>query len=232
MRIVKDQIVADYPALAVRTFLRRYRSFTIVAATAAYALKTDENQAMNFLRQLASLDLVQPAECLPLDKEAYEITTHGNAFANASAAKPISRKTAELVLQRLMERVRLVNDNPDLVYRVESVVLFGSMLSTAERLGDVDIAIELQAKVTEETAFRKWCDERRHIALEQGRHFSSTFEWVVWPSTEISFLLKARSHALSLHEFSQLGQMAGVRYRVLWGDAERIAGLIPEGQPA
>jgi len=89
-----------------------------------------------------------------------------------------------------MERVRLVNDNPDLVYRVESVVLFGSMLSAAERLGDVDIAIELQAKVTEETAFRKWCDERRHIALEQGIHFSSTFEWVVWPSTKSLFCSK------------------------------------------
>jgi hypothetical protein len=233
MQIVKDQLVAGYPALTVRTFLRRYRSCTIVAATVAYALKIDDKQATDFLRQLASLDMVRPAEYLPLDeKAAYEITTHGNAFANASAAKPVSRKTAELVLQRLMERVRMVNDNPDLVYRIESVVLFGSMLSAAERLGDVDIAIELQAKVTEEAAFRKWCDKRRHIALEQGRHFSSTFEWVVWPSTEISLLLKARSHALSLHEFSQLGQMTGVCYRVLWGDAERIAGLIPEGQPS
>jgi hypothetical protein len=70
----------------VRTFLRRYRSCTIVVATDAHALKIDDKQATDFLCQLASLHLIRPAECLPLDKEAYEITTHGNALANASAA--------------------------------------------------------------------------------------------------------------------------------------------------
>jgi hypothetical protein len=52
MRIDKDQIVAGYPALTVRTFLRRCRFFTIVAETAARALKTDDRQAAGFLRQL------------------------------------------------------------------------------------------------------------------------------------------------------------------------------------
>lgn len=55
------------------------------------------------------------------------------------------------------------------VYRVESVVLFGSMLSDAARLGDVDLAIELQAKVAEAREFRAWCDTRRYAAQEQGR---------------------------------------------------------------
>jgi hypothetical protein len=48
-----------------------------------------------------------------------------------------------------------VNSNPDCAYRVESGVLFGSMLSEAEGLGDVDIAIELLPKVAEEAEFRK-----------------------------------------------------------------------------
>lgn len=232
MRITKDQIVAGYRALTVRAFLCHCRFCTIVAATAAYALKTDDERAAEFLRQLALQGLIEPAEHLPFDeKAAYEITTEGNAFANASAAKPVFRKTAERVLEQFLERVQTVNANPDLVYRIESAVLFGSMLSTAERLGDVDIAIELRSKVTGKKEFRKRCDERRHAALEQGRHFSSTFDWVIWPSTEITLQLKARSRTLSLHEFGQLGRMTGIRYRVVWGDAKRVAGLISGGQP-
>jgi hypothetical protein len=46
--------------------------------------------------------------------------------------------------------------------------LFGCRLSEAERLGDVDIAIELLPKVAEEAEFRKWCDRCRYAARKQG----------------------------------------------------------------
>jgi hypothetical protein len=58
----------------------------------------------------------------------------GEAFANASAAKPVSRKTAETLLQQFLERLGTVNSSPDYVYRVENAVLFGNMVSEAERL--------------------------------------------------------------------------------------------------
>jgi hypothetical protein len=38
------------------------------------------------------------------------------------------------------------------------------MLSDAERLGDVDLAIELEPKMADEAAFRKLCDARRKLA--------------------------------------------------------------------
>ena len=57
-------------------------------------------------------------------------------------------------------------------YRVESAVLFGSMLSEAERLGDVDIAIELLPKVAEQAEFHKWCDRRRYAARESRERAS------------------------------------------------------------
>jgi hypothetical protein len=52
------------------------------------------------------------------------------------------------------------------------------MLSEAERLGDVDIAIELLPKVAEEAEFRKCCDRRRYAAREQGKSFRSSFDWI------------------------------------------------------
>lgn len=232
MRIGKDQLIAGYPALTVRAFLRRCRFCTIVPETAAFALKAATPEAAVFLRELASLDLIESAEHLPTGEEvAYEITTRGNAFANASAAKPVLRKTAESALEQFMERLQRVNASSEYVYCVESAVLFGSMLSEAERLGDVDIAIELLPKVVEEAEFRQWCDRRRYAARDQGRRFGSTVDWVLWPKEEIFEVLRARSRTLSLHGIHDLAELTDVRYRVLWGNPGRIAGLIRSGRP-
>jgi len=232
MRLSKDQIIAGYPALAVRAFLRRCRSCTIVPATAAYELKAGAAEATQFLRELDSLGLIEAAEHPQMEEAAaYEITSRGHAFANASAAKPVLRRTAESALRQFMERLHRVNASSEYVYRVKSAVLFGSMLSEAERLGDVDIAIELSPKVDEEADFRQWCDRRRQVAQDVGRSFGSTFDWVVWPKTEVFHVLRARSRTLSLHEWDQVARMPEVRYRVLWGDPKRIAALIPDGRP-
>lgn len=231
MQISKDEMIAGYPALAVRNFLRRYRSFTISAAAAARDLDTDEHHAQLFLCGLESLELIGPAEApLPNGEAGYEITIKGNAFANASAAKPIRRSTADLALRHFMERLDRLNSSGEYVYRVVSAVLFGSMLSAAERLGDVDIAIELEPKMIEDADFRNRCDVRRKLASRRGTSFPSTVEFVLWPRTEIFRALRARARALSLHEWSQVVRLPGVRYRVLWGDRERIAAMICGGE--
>lgn len=231
MRISKDELVAGYPALRVRTFLRRYRSFTMSAAAAAQELDTDEHRAKEFLDELESLDLIEPAEVTLADNQAaYEITIKGNALANATAAKPIRRSTAEFALRQFMDRLDRLNVSGEYVYRVVSAVVFGSMLSSVERLGDVDIAIELEPKVTEEAEFRSWCDTRRLFATRRGTHFNSMIDSVLWPRTEIFRALRARARALSLHEWNQVLRIPGVRYRVLWGDRERISQMISTGE--
>jgi hypothetical protein len=230
MRIAKDQLIAGYPALTVRTFLRRSRSFTIVPATAAYDLKISEREAVDFLLQLASLGFIASEHPPVGEPAAYEITTQGNAFANASAAKPVLRKTADLALEQFMERLGNLNASPDYVYRVKSAVLFGSMLAEVERLGDVDIAIELEAKIAGQAEFRSWCEARRQAAAERGVSIGSMVDWVLWPRTEIFRVLRARARTLSLHEWNQVTRMKGLRYRVLWGTPKRISRLIPNGR--
>ncbi len=188
MRINKDQVVAGYPALTVRTLLRRCRSCTIVPATAAHDLKIDEGEGSVFLKKLTHLGLVEPAEHMPRgEAEAYEITNRGLAFANASAARPITRRTAESALAQFMELLHAVNANAEYLYCVESAVLFGSMLTEIEHLGDVDLAVELCPKVTGEKAFNEWCERRRHAAQEAGQRFRSTFDWVVSGRRKRSF---------------------------------------------
>ena len=138
------------------------------------------------MQDRVALGLIEPLEPKTvLAESGFELTSRGEAFANASAAKPGFRKTAETLLQQFLERLDTVNSSPDYVYRVERAVLFGSMLSEAERLGDVDIAIELLPKVPEKAEFRKCCDRRRYAAREQGKSFRSSFDWIFRPREEI-----------------------------------------------
>jgi hypothetical protein len=96
-----------------------------------------------------------------LSESGFELTSRGEAFANPSAAKPVFRKTAETLLQQFLERKRRS---------------FGSMLSEAERLGDVDIAIELLPKVTEEARLLTMLLQKKRLtfALEEVSHTLAT----------------------------------------------------------
>ncbi len=101
------------------------------------------------------------------------------------------------------------------------------MLTETERLGDVDLTVELSSKATGEKAFDRWCDRRRNAALETGQRFKSDFDWVVWPKAEVYRALRGRARTLSIHEWDQIKKMADVLIRVVWGDRKWIACLIP-----
>jgi predicted nucleotidyltransferase len=156
------------------------------------------------------------------NRAAFQVATRGHAFANATAAKPISRRTAERVLREFVDRVNAVNASKEYAFNVKSAVLFGSVLSCGDRLGDVDVAIDLRPRISDSAKFRQQCDRRRHLAEEQGRAFPTVVEWAIWPQKEVVLLLKARSRSLSLHEFNQVIGMKDLRYRVLVGDASSM----------
>ncbi len=100
MRTTKHQLVAGYPALKVRAFLRRYRVGTFVAPAAEDAFQVNAEQAAELLAQLVALGLIEPVEPKTvLAESGFELTSSGQAFASASAAKPVLRKTAETLLQ-------------------------------------------------------------------------------------------------------------------------------------
>ncbi len=228
MRITTNQSISGYPALKVRQFVRKYRftSFPTVAAENTLMLSADA--AVNFLSKLADLGLIEKSHERE-GKQLFQLTNNGHAFANASAAKPIYRKTAERVLAHFLERVHEVNGNPVYLFRVKNVVLFGSMLSDAERLGDVDIAISLEPKVSDTNAYRAWATARRDEAEAAGRHFHTLFESGIWPRQEVLLQLKARSRSLSLHELEQMPTTPNLCYRILLGNPEQVAGWIPGG---
>lgn len=229
MRITKEEVVAGHSAVQVRGFLRRFdgKFFMRYAVERVMRLKSEE--AEKFINEMVALELIEPTT--PFDNEAaFEVAERGLALANTTAAKPIYRRTAERVLREFVDRVHAVNASKEYAFRISGVVLFGSMLSCTDRLGDVDVAIDLKPRFSDPIRRKQLCNRRRHLAQEQGRVFSSATSWALWPRDEVLIQLKARSRSLSLHGFDQLTQLENLSYRVLVGDANLIAAQIPAGR--
>lgn len=228
MRITKKEVVAGHSALQVRGFLRRFEHGFFMVSAAESFMQIKSRQAADFIDDMVALQLIEPT--MPFgDKAAFQVATRGHAFASATAAKPISRGTAERVLREFIDRVNAVNAFEEYAFKVKSALLFGSMLSGAERLSDVDIAIDLQPRISDSAKLKQQCDRRRHLAEEQGRAFSMAIDWATWPRKEVLLRLKARSRSLSLHGFEQLMGMENLRYRILTGNAALIASQVPNG---
>jgi hypothetical protein len=228
MRIRKEEVVAGYSALRVRGFLRRFKRGFFMLSAAEGFMQLKSREAAKFINDMVALELIEPT--MPFgDKEAFQVATRGHAFANATAAKPIFRGTAERVLREFVDRVNAVNASKEYAFEVRSAVLFGSMLSCLDRLGDVDVAVDLRPRISDSARFRQQCDRRRQLAEDRGRAFVTVIEWATWPQKEVVLRLKARSRSLSLHEFDQVMGMENLRYRILVGDASLIASQIPTG---
>lgn len=230
MKITSDQLIADYPALQVRNFIRRYRFTYFQPSEAEEGLNLRSTEAERFIRNMIDLGYLSVANLHgAVDGPAYEVTRQGQKLASASAARPITRKTAERLLQEFMNRVWRANDKKMFAYRIESVVLFGSMLSDKERLGDIDIALELQPITTNQEEFQKLYQARYRFSYGPRRKLGSDFEKAAWPMLEVHFFLKNYSRSFSLHALDDLGALEGVHYHILLGERSRLKKLIPFG---
>jgi hypothetical protein len=144
MRIKATDRIAGRPALSVRGFFRDNDGgfmltdvrtfFGVGAATAGRIVKA-----------FVEGGYAEPSA--PVGGLKYwKTTVKGRQLAHATAAKPISRATAEEKLSGFLERVKIVRDAPYYLYRVTRVVVFGSYLSDSKDPGDIDLAIGIVHK--------------------------------------------------------------------------------------
>lgn len=216
----------------MRNLLRRFRSAVISVSAIQDVLNLRPVEAEEFLHRMVNLGLIELSEHFSTeDRRAYEVSDPGLAFANASAAKPITRKTANRALQEFMDRVQVIDVSDEYPYKIESVVLFGSLLSGKERLGDVDLAVELRPATPDDREFHKRCNCRYFVALMDERRLYSDFEWITWPTLEIFRFLRSRSRSLDLHSLNDLIGMNAIPYRILHGVPDRLSAMIPGGLP-
>jgi predicted nucleotidyltransferase len=142
----------------------------------------------------------------------------------ASAARQIRRTTAELELADFMDRVPLINKDSAYLYSITKVVLFGSALRSDERLGDVDVAIDLESRIPLKG---NWVELFRQHAWSSGHTFRTFDEEIDWPPREVILALKARKRSISIHSwfaFIEMEKPPSFEYKVLLGNTSQIRG--------
>ncbi len=198
MHIDSKSQIAGVPAIQVRDFLHRLKDNEWIGDNIAVRLHLSTSHAEELIAELLRLGYIEPT-VIQQDKQYYGQTLAGSTFSLASAARPLTRKVAQQKLAEFLERVRAVNANPDLAYRVHKVLVFGSFLTEQDRINDIDVAIELVLRETEPSKREAALQARVRVAHQAGRHFSSYTDELLWPYQEVLLFLKARSRAISLH---------------------------------
>ena len=173
MRIDPKGEIAGYPALLVRNALRNLRTadgWGLMALEKAAKLPPGAGRSM--AKALQKNGLIERT-----DTDRWTVTQAGRTMAAASAAPRISRATAEKALAQFMERVARVNTDPYFLARVKRLVLYGSMLRPeAERLSDVDLAVQLETKEKDPDRLRAQTLRRVEELAANGHRFRDFLE--------------------------------------------------------
>ena len=111
---------------------------------------------------------------------AWQLTKEGIRLRGATAAKPLRRQTADRLLSELLDRIRTLNSSSRFLARVKTAIVFGSYLGSADRIGDLDLAIELVPRDADFDKHIAANNRRVSEQLQRGRHFSNILEQAYW----------------------------------------------------
>jgi predicted nucleotidyltransferase len=218
MRVDPKGTIAGNPALLVRECLRTLRarvSWDLPALEAAASLEPGTGRSL--LRALSAAGLVKS-----IGRGWWEITQEGRRLSSATAAKPVTRATAEKALREFLTRVERVNRDARFLGRVNRVVLFGSMLlEDVERLSDLDLAAEVVPKIADRELIAAKNRRRVEGLLRVGHVFRGILDIHFYWYREVFRFLKNRSCVISLADYAaEKSLILNVQHRMLLGDDE------------
>ena len=130
MQIDLGRTIAGQPALIVRRALRTLRELVEWStADLETAAGLGPGCGGEFARQLRRGGLIERRP-----RGVWTVSEAGCSFAAATAARRLTRATAERIFTEFMDRVDQVNDDPYFLGKVVRVVLFGSFRNEFEML--------------------------------------------------------------------------------------------------
>jgi len=210
VRIEPEEKIAGHPALSIRRFMQRIGDSPWGLDAIQAALGVSPTESKKVAGRLAEVGLIERVG------GSWRKTVKGNALAHASAARPLTRASADAKLKKFMERVATANRDERLAYRIQKVIVFGSFLTGRERINDIDIAIFVAPRHVDADLQEKLEDDRIAEARRTGRRFNNVMEEIMWPKREVVQILKSRSRALSIHSLEDEARVLRTeRYEVL-----------------
>ena len=208
MKIDPHQTIGGQPIRAIRDLLR------FVAGSEFAAGLVIDRIGVDVTEQLVTEGLIEPCRPFPGEEQDpiqfYRVTTAGYRLALARFNRRIPRRTAERILAAFLARVAAVNADPDLLLRVVEVHAFGSFITDAPDLGDVDLAVRLERK---SFPGRDWVDVNLERARRSGRCLNF-LQRLYFGQSEVMKRLQNRSAYLSLHASEDLEELGCAHRRI------------------
>lgn len=199
MIISSKEKICGIPSLKVRKFLQLYGHGDINLKSdfihISEKLNLPVKRVINLIKELEKEGYLEYTD----DKYILTKTQNGRRLSGASAAKPITRKTAEKAINELLKRANEINKLNKFAFHVKKITLFGSYISDKEFIGDIDIIVELENSTKDINAFQTICNNRIEIAKLNGRCFSYWMQEELWPYNEVLYFLKNHKRSLSFH---------------------------------
>jgi predicted nucleotidyltransferase len=226
LQIKSTGTISGTPIKQVRSFFRHVVSWhhdSFELAWLQRQLSLNERSALALVSELVTEGYVELAQ-----NGEYKITVKGGELVRASAAAQISRKTAATALAGLLERVERYNSAADKILTIEAVVVFGSFLSTKEKLGDLDVAVKCRDR---NVNTRDRGSTALAYAKKSGRRFGTFIDQLCWPNTELYQILKARKRTIKIQDWDTFLRMTmedpdRVHYKVVFGSSEEVGAEI------
>jgi predicted nucleotidyltransferase len=216
VRVDASTQLFGFPILEIRAVLRGLGPIHL--EWLAHRLGVGEARAKTLLKGLEREGYLEK-----IDSRHWQTTTKGNALGGATAAKPFSRSHANKLLIDLLKRMEQVRDDDAFAVTVERAIIFGSFMSDAQSLSDLDVGITFRPKNNDPEVQRAAELKVREEAQRGGRTFPSYADEVNWPTTAVERFLKSRKR-ISLIDLGLSGHrdlIAQSRHAVIY-DRDRV----------
>ncbi|GAB9205948.1 hypothetical protein BDS110ZK18_22500 [Bradyrhizobium diazoefficiens] len=197
MQVSKNDTLAGLPLIKIRDFLRNCpQGHSITAASAEAHLGLTSTQAQKVLQAIAEAGFIEPKheEQKGAAPPRYSVTVLGSRLCAARFVKRITRAKANALVAQMLERVTEINGRDELVFRVKRVRAFGSYVSDAPEVGDVDLAVDLEPRHPD----RDIIEQLLARADASGKSLNTYMARLNYATLEVQQLLKGRSPYLSI----------------------------------
>jgi hypothetical protein len=201
MKLDRNSVIAGRPVKEVRDGLRRLRhgSWTRKGIIENYPQRHRDDRFKK-PRRIDPTDALLTAGLLEQDKEHvghFVITDKGIRVSCARILPPITRAKADALMAALLQRVAEVNANDDFCWGVAEIYAYGSYITDADMLGDIDLNIHLKGKEPWPEVYERWqkrvgfknyhimdprcpCPEREVRRILQARCPYLHIDWILW----------------------------------------------------
>jgi predicted nucleotidyltransferase len=167
------------------------------------------------------------------DDGQYVVSDKGRQLSVKNLVPRINREKADKIVGDMIKRIQEINCDPSLLDYVTKVVAFGSYITDAEDLGDIDLYVVVTRRIDD---YKEHTKARKTFNESSGKRFSNYLEQLFYHQYVVKQRIKSRSPYISLHDESDLELAGSVRtlyeFQPPIGDADTSASDSASNSPA